>query len=95
MPGALTWAGGPRLTSGAWPPGQASVFFAALFLAAARRTVPLVPACLAGVPAVGAAASRSARPSSRVMTWWPPNSPRSAAIACIVGEVACREANRA
>jgi hypothetical protein len=30
-----------------------------------------------------------------VMTWWPPNWPRRAATACIVGELCWREAKRA
>ncbi len=44
-------------------------------------------------PAV--ACARSSSPSATVITWWPPNWPRSAATACSVGELCWREAKRA
>ena len=75
-------------------------------LAAARPLAAALAALLVGrsarrvvlrtaLTSLGASPRRSARPSATAMTWWPPNWPRSAATACIVGDSCWREANRA
>ena len=61
---------------------------------APRRAAAFVAvAFLVGV--AGGLPCRNFSPSAIVMTWCPPNWPRSAATACIVGELDWREAKRA
>ena len=68
----------------------AAAFFALVVGCSARRAVLRTAATV-----LGSSPRRSALPSSTPMTSWPPNCPRSAATAFMVGDSSWREANRA